>query len=148
MDGFVSTLFSGEKEGFHQILKCLWIFLKKIKSHANITISMEKCDICNHLSQYFSSPLLPHLWSLCLICWGWKKKWLFVVICWSEKWAPPEPRQPVFMIIWPHRTIRELKYTMTNFRKAYVIFSHDFSENINRGTDREIPSTFFIYSWY
>lgn len=40
--------------------------------------------------------------------------------------APTEPWQPVFMMIWPRRTIRELKYTMTDFRKPYVIFSHDF----------------------
>lgn len=106
---------------------------------------MEKCDIYNHLSQYFSFPFLPHLWPLCLICWGWKKKWLFVVICWSEKWAPTEPKQRVFMMIWPHRTIRELKYTMTDFRKACVIFSHGFSGNISRGTDREGDTKYFFH---
>lgn len=57
-----------------------------------------------------------------------------------------KPRQPVFMMILSHRTIRDTKYTMTDFGKAYVIFSHDFSENINRGTDREGDTKYFFSS--
>lgn len=110
--------FSGVKEDFYHILS---VFEFK-KSHSNIAISMEKHDIYNHLSQYFSSPFVPHLWPLCLNLLGPKKTWLFVVICWPEKWAPTKPRQPVFMIIYLHQSIREPECTVADIRRAYVIF--------------------------
>lgn len=72
---YVYILFSGEKD-FHQILS---IFEFK-RSHSTITISMEKHDIYNQLSQYFLSPFVPHLWPFCLNLLSTKKKdylWLY-----------------------------------------------------------------------
>lgn len=113
---------------------------KRYKNHSNIARSMEKCDIYNHLSQYFSCPFYltyGHFISILLET----KKVMFVVICWTEKWAPIELRQPSFMIIWFHKTSGELKYRITELRRTYMISLKRQTEVL---TERETPNTLYI----